>query len=64
MAVEGGRGDAHGPGDLAQPQTAQTLLLQQAERRVEERLSGLPLLFLPNAWGVTHAMQLTTVLWN
>ncbi len=64
VPVEGGGGDADGTGDLAQTQTAQALLLQQPQRGVQERLSGLLLLGLPDAEGVTHAMQLTTVLWN
>ncbi|EKX66154.1 putative lipoprotein, partial [Streptomyces ipomoeae 91-03] len=62
VPVEGGRGDAHGPGDLAQPEAAQALLLQQTERGVQECLPGLLLLGLPGAESVTHAMQLTTVL--
>jgi hypothetical protein len=64
VPVERGRGDADRPGDLAQSQAAEALLLQQAERRVQERLAGLLLLRLADAEGVTHAMQLTTVLRN
>ncbi|GHH15467.1 hypothetical protein GCM10018780_56860 [Streptomyces lanatus] len=64
MPVEGGRGDADGAGDLTQAETAQALVLQQSQRGVQERLSGLLFLGLPKAEGVTHAMQLTTVLWN
>ncbi len=64
VPVEGRRGDADLAGDLAQTQAAQALLLQQSQGRVQEGLSGLLLLGLPNAEGVTHTMQLTTVLWN
>ncbi|GAA3217983.1 hypothetical protein GCM10020256_21570 [Streptomyces thermocoprophilus] len=64
VPVEGGRRDADGTRDLAQTQAAQALLLQQPQGRVQERLAGLLLLRLPDAEGVTHAMQLTTVLRN
>ncbi len=64
VPVEGGRRDPDGPGDLPQAQAAQALFLQQTERRVQECLPGLLLLGLPDAEGVTHVIQLTTVLRN
>ncbi|CAM5320339.1 hypothetical protein SALBM135S_07069 [Streptomyces alboniger] len=62
VPVEGGGGHAHGAGDLAQAQAAEALLGEELQRGVHERLPGLLLLGLPDAEGVTHAMQLTTVL--
>lgn len=64
VPVEGRRRDTDGTRDLAQTQAAQALLLQQPQGRVQERLPGLLLLCLPEAEGVTHVIQLTTVLCN
>jgi hypothetical protein len=44
VAVEGGGRDADLPGQLAQAQAAEVLVLQQAQARVEQRLPGLLLL--------------------
>jgi len=49
VAVEGGRGDAHLAGHLAQPDAAQALLLEQSQRRVEQRLTGALLPGLPDS---------------
>lgn len=57
VPVERGRGDPHHPRDLPQPQAAQALLLQQPERRVEQRLTGLLFLGLPDSKTVTHVIQ-------
>ncbi len=57
VPVEGGRGDADDAGDLAQPEAAEALVLQEEQARVEERLTGLLLLGLPDPGRVTHIIQ-------
>ena len=44
VAVEGGRHDARLARHLAQAEGAEALVLQQPQRRVEQRLAGAPLL--------------------
>ena len=57
VPVERGRRHADGPGDLAQPEAAQALVLQELERRVHEGLPGLLLLGLPDSESVAHTTQ-------
>ncbi len=57
VPVEGGRGDTDRPGDLAQTETAQALVLQQDEGRLHEGPAGLLLLDLADPGGVTHDIQ-------
>ena len=50
VPVEGGRYDAGLPGDLAQSEAGQALVLHEAQGGVEQRLAGLRLLLLPGCF--------------
>ncbi|GAA0681867.1 hypothetical protein GCM10010193_39460 [Kitasatospora atroaurantiaca] len=57
VAVEPGRRHARLPGDLAHPEAAQILVLQQAQARIHQPAPALLLLGLSDPQGVTHIIQ-------